>query len=84
MRAFTQTSPRDVALAVILSCVKRGLDSVDLDYIGLREQKRGQSVNRTTLRSPDDPCGSPISNEGVSNPTLAPWQCNSQMNSVWV
>jgi hypothetical protein len=55
MRAFTQTSPRDVALMVIFSCLKRGLDSVDLHYSGLREQKRGQSVNRTTLRSPHDP-----------------------------
>ena len=25
-----------------------------------------------------------ISNEGVLNPTLAPWQCNSQMNTLVV
>jgi hypothetical protein len=24
------------------------------------------------------------SNEGVANLTLAPWQCNSQMNTIWV
>jgi len=24
------------------------------------------------------------SNKGVANLTLAPWQCNSQMNTIWV